>query len=180
VLDRAIARVRARAAAPLARKDEQTLATLRVRIGLDRVNRGLTAAAPCPRSVLEYFHALGVGFGEFWGMTEIAGATMTRPGNADLGTVGVPIPGYEIRLAADGEVLVRTDSAAVGYRGLHDETTTTFAADGWIHTGDVGALDAHPRLRMIDRKKELLIPDHGHNIAPSQIEINGTGRRSPL
>ena len=102
----------------------------------------MTAAAPCPRAVLEYYHGLvGVGFNEFYGMTETGAATMTRPGIADLGTVGVPVPGYEIRLAADGEVLVRTDSAAIGYRNQPEETAATFAADGWIHTGDVGTLD---------------------------------------
>jgi hypothetical protein len=103
-------------------------------------------------------------------MTETGAATMTRPGIADIGTVGVPIPGYEIRLADDGEVLVRTDSAAVGYRNQPEETAATFAADGWIRTGDLGTLDNDRRLREIDRKKELLIPDHGHNIAPAQIE----------
>jgi long-subunit acyl-CoA synthetase (AMP-forming) len=83
----------------------------------------------------------------------------------------MPVPGYEIRLAADGEVLVRTDSAAVGYRNQPEQTVAaTFAADGWIRTGDVGTLDNDGRLRIIDRKKELLIPDDGHNIAPAQIE----------
>jgi long-subunit acyl-CoA synthetase (AMP-forming) len=113
-----VARVRAGHMAPLAEEDEQALGALRTRGGLDRLSRGLTAAAPCPRAVLEYFHALGVGFGEFYGMTETGAATMTRPGSGDLGTVGVPIPGYEIRLAADGEVLVSTDTAAVGYHNL--------------------------------------------------------------
>jgi long-chain acyl-CoA synthetase len=95
---------------------------------------------------------------------------MTRPGLGDLGTVGVPVPGYELRQAADGEILVHTNSAAVGYRNLPEETAATFAADGWIRTGDIGTLDCAGRLRVIERKKELVIPDHGHNIAPSQIE----------
>jgi long-subunit acyl-CoA synthetase (AMP-forming) len=169
-LDRGIARVRAGHMAPLAEEDEQALGVLRARVGLGRLSRGLTAAAPCPRTVLEYFHALALGFGEFYGMTETGAATMTRAGSADLGTVGVPVPGYEIRLADDGEVLVSTDSAAVGYCNLPEETAATFAADGSIHTGDVGKLDTDGRLRIIDRKKELLIPDHGHNIAPAHIE----------
>ena len=169
-LGRSIARVRTGDTAPPGEEDEHGLATLRARVGLDRLTRGLTAAAPCLRAVLEYFHGLGVGFGEFYGMTETGAATMTRAGSADLGTLGVPIPGYEISLAADGEVLVKSDSAAVGYRDLPEETAATFAADGWIRTGDVGTLDRDGRLRIIDRKKELLIPDHGHNIAPAQIE----------
>jgi long-subunit acyl-CoA synthetase (AMP-forming) len=169
-LEREIARVRAGDTTPPSSDDAQTLAALTARIGLDRLNRALTAAAPCPRSLLEHHHALGVGLGVFYGMIETAGITMTRPGTSDLGTAGVPLPGYEIKLADDGEILVQTDSAAIRYRNLPDETAATFAADGWIHTGDIGTLDSDGRLRIIDRKKELLIPDHGHNIAPSQIE----------
>lgn len=169
-LGRSIARVRAGDAASPCEEDEHALATLRARVGLDRLNRGLTAAAHCSRAVLEYFHGLDVGFGEFYGMTETGAATMTRPGSADLGTVGVPIPGYEISLTADGEVLVQSDSAAIGYHDLPDETAATFVTDGWIRTGDIGTLDGDQRLRIVDRKKELLIPDHGHNIAPAQIE----------
>lgn len=169
-LDRAITRVRARDTTGPSDHDERVLARLRARVGLDRVNRALTAAAPCPRAVLEYFPALGVGFGEFYGMTEIAAATITRPGIDDLGTVGVPVPGYRISLAGDGEILVYTDSAAVRYRNLPQETTATFPADGCVRTGDIGTLDDHGRLRIVDRKKELVIPDHGHNVAPSQIE----------
>ena len=169
-LDRSIARVRADDMPAPTDDDHRLLAKLQARIGLDRLNRGVTAAAACPRAVLEYYHGLGVGFNEFYGMTETGAATMTRPGIADLGTVGVPIPGYNIRLADDGEILVRTDSAAVGYRNQPEETAATFAADGWIRTGDLGTLEDDGRLRIVDRKKELLIPDHGHNIAPAQIE----------
>lgn len=169
-LERGIARVRSGHMAPLNETDEQALATRRARVGLDRVSRGLTAAAPCAPVLLECFAGLGVGFGEFYGMTETGAATMTRPGIADLGTVGAPIPGYTVQVAADGEVLVHTDSPAVGYRNLPDETAATFAPDGRIRTGDIGTLDENGRLRIIDRKKELLIPDHGHNVAPAQIE----------
>jgi long-chain acyl-CoA synthetase len=87
-LDRGIARVCAGDMAAPSEDDEHALATLRARVGLDRLNRGVTAAAPCPRAVLEYFHGLGVGFNEFYGMTETGAATMTKPGIADLGTVG--------------------------------------------------------------------------------------------
>ena len=149
---------------------EPALAALLSRVGLDRLTRALTAAAPCPRGLFEYFHALGLALGEFYGMTETSAATMTRPGTSDLGTVGVPVPGYDIRLAADGEVLVRSDSTAVGYHNLPEQSAATFAADGWIHTGDIGALGEHGQLRIIDRKKEILIPDHGHNVAPAPIE----------
>lgn len=150
--------------------DEPDLVPLLGRLGLDRLNRALTAAAPCPRGLFDYFAALGVRLGEFWGMTETGAATMTRPGTTDVGTVGVPIPGYEIRLAPDGEVLVRSDSTAIAYHNLPAQTAETFAADGWIRTGDIGSLDEDRRLRIIDRKKEILIPDHGHNVAAAPIE----------
>lgn len=169
-LDRGIARVRDGNASPGTEGDEHVLATLRARVGLDRVNRALTAGAPCPRAVLEHYHGLGTGLNVFLGVTEIGPITMTRPGIGDVGTVGVPVPGYEISLAADGEILVRTDSAATGYLNLPEETAATFGADGWIRTGDIGTLDHTGRLKVTDRKKELVIPDHGHNIAPSQIE----------
>jgi long-chain acyl-CoA synthetase len=169
-LDRAMARIRGAWEPRSPADDEAVLAPLRTRIGLDRITRALTAAAPCPQALFEYFHAIGVPLGEFWGMTETGAATMTRPGRSDLGTVGVPVPGYEIRLTADREVLVRSDSTAVGYHGLPEQTAETFASDGWIHTGDTGTLDADGRLRIIDRKKEMLIPDHGHNVAPAPIE----------
>jgi long-subunit acyl-CoA synthetase (AMP-forming) len=169
-LERGIARTRTGDTTAPLQQDEALLARLRARMGLDRTNRALTAAVPCPLAVLEYYHALGVGLNAFLGLTETAAVTMTRPGLSDLGTVGVPVPGYELRQAADGEILVHTNSAAVGYRNLPEETAATFAADGWIRTGDIGTLDCAGRLRVIERKKELVIPDHGHNIAPSQIE----------
>jgi long-subunit acyl-CoA synthetase (AMP-forming) len=169
-VDRAIARVREAGTRRSTTDDERVLAPLVGRIGLDHLTRALTAAAPCPFAIFDYFHALGIELGEFWGMTETSAATMTRTGGADLGTVGVPVPGYEIRLAQDDEILVRSDSMAVAYHDLPEHTAETFAADGWIHTGDIGALDGDGRLRIVDRKKEILIPDHGHNIAPAPIE----------
>lgn len=169
-LERAIARVRGANEARPDAGDEPELGRLLSRLGLDRVNRALTAAAPCPRGLFDYFAALGVELGEFWGMTETGAATMTRPGSADLGTVGVPIPGYDLRLAADGEILVGSNSTAIAYHNLPEQTAATFAADGWIHTGDIGALSKERQLRIIDRKKEILIPDHGHNVAAAPIE----------
>jgi long-chain acyl-CoA synthetase len=169
-LDRAVTRGRDGQKARPVVDDKPALSTLLSRVGLDRLTRALTAAAPCPRGLFEYFSAIGMSLGEFYGMTETSAATMTRPGTSDLGTVGVPVPGYEIRLAPDGEILVRSDSTAVAYHNLPEQSAATFAADGWIHTGDIGTLDDHRHLRIIDRKKEILIPDHGHNIAPAPIE----------
>jgi long-subunit acyl-CoA synthetase (AMP-forming) len=173
-LDRALRRVRelvdGAGPEPLTSADERVLARLRARMGLDRINRALTAAAPCPRSVHEHYHALGVPFGEFYAMTELSPVAVTRPGVVDLGSVGPVVLGCEVQLDADGEILVRSDTSSRGYRNLPVDTAALFTADAFLRTGDIGELDEQRRLRIIDRKKELLIPDHGHNIAPAPIE----------
>ena len=155
---------------PLSEADRTTLADLRARVGLDQVGRALVGAAPCPLAIQEHYHALEVPFGEFYGMSELGVPTMSALGTSDLGTVGRPAPGYEVMLDRDGEVLVRTDSRARGYRNRPAETAETFGRDGLIHSGDIGALDEQGRLRIIDRKKEILIDEHGHNTAPAPIE----------
>lgn len=174
VLDRAVAGVESPAEgsppAPIAEEEADLLGALRARIGLDRVNRATVAAAPCPLAVQVHFHALGVPFGEFYGMTEAMVPAMSRLGARDLGTTGEPLPGYELRLDEDGEVLVRSDSCARGYRNRPEETAETFTADGFVRTGDVGEVDAQGRLRIVDRKKEFLITAAGHNCAPASIE----------
>jgi long-subunit acyl-CoA synthetase (AMP-forming) len=176
-LDAGIDRVRVLAAgssaAQLTPRQENVLRTLRARIGLDRMTRALTAAAPCPLAVHEHYHGLGVPFYEFYGMTESFGAmTVTRPGTADWGTVGGVCPGYELRLAADGEVEGRPlfASKAFRYRNRPEESAATFSPDGWIRSGDIGELDDEGRLRIVDRKKEMIVPEHGHNCPPAPIE----------
>jgi long-subunit acyl-CoA synthetase (AMP-forming) len=124
-------------------------------------------------------HGLGLPFGEFWGMSEIGAITMTDPGARDIGTVGRPLPGCEVRIAAEtgpaGEVLVRTGIVSRGYRNRPEETAGMFAADGWIRTGDLGRLDEEGRLRIVGRLKELIITSDGHNTAPAPIESDLVG-----
>ncbi len=162
------------AAAELSPEQEQVLARLRARAGLDRITWALTAAAPCPLAVHEFMHGLGLPFGEFWGMSEIGVATMTDPGIRDIGTVGRPQPGYQLKIAPGagpaGEVLVRTGLGSRGYRDRPQETAAMFAADGWIHTGDLGQLDDQGRLQITGRLKEVIITSDGHNTAPAPIE----------
>jgi long-subunit acyl-CoA synthetase (AMP-forming) len=170
-LDRALGAEGSESAAGLAGAgDAELLAGLRGRLGLDRIECALTAAAPCPTGVRAFFSALGLPFGEFYGMTEVGVCACTGFDPPALDTVGPALPGCELRLAGDGEVLVRCSGQARGYRNLPVETAGTFV-DGWIHTGDLGRIDAHGELRLIDRKKELLIPAGGHNVAPSAIEL---------
>jgi long-chain acyl-CoA synthetase len=156
--------------APLDTSLRRSLTGLQARIGLDHVTRAITGAAPCPRAIQDFYVGLGVPFGELYGMTELGAVTVTRPGRSDIGTCGSALTGYELRLATDGELEVRTDSRARGYRNDPIESAATFDPDGWVRTGDVGQLDADGRLRIIARKKELLIPAHGHNVAPAPIE----------
>jgi long-chain acyl-CoA synthetase len=174
VLERATTRLRRsqgdRVPSPLSAEDRNTLADLRARVGLDQVARALVGAAPCPLAIQEHYHALEVPFGEFYGMSELGVPTMSALGVSDLGTVGRPAPGYEVVIDRDGEVLVRTDSRARGYRNRPAETAETFGRDGLVRSGDIGALDERGRLRIVDRKKEILIDEHGHNTAPAPIE----------
>jgi long-subunit acyl-CoA synthetase (AMP-forming) len=120
--------------------------------------------------VLEFFHAIGIPVGELWGMSETCGvATLNPPEKVKLGTVGPPVPGVEIKLAEDGEVLVKSDCVMPGYRNLPEKTEETFE-DGWLLTGDIGELDEEGYLRIVDRKKELIINAAGKNMSPANIE----------
>jgi long-chain acyl-CoA synthetase len=154
----------------VAAADEAMFSDIRSRMGFDEVVAVNVGAAPTPVEVLEFFHAIGIPVGELWGMSETCGvATCNPPGDVKLGTVGPPVPGMEIKLAEDGEVLVKGDSIMPGYRNLPDKTAETFD-DGWLLTGDIGELDEDGYLKIVDRKKELIINAAGKNMSPANIE----------
>ena len=158
-------------AAEHARADELVLSTLRERLGLDQVDRFVAGAAPTPVDVLEFFAAIGIDICELWGMSELTCvATINPPERIKIGTVGPPIPGVELRLADDGEVLVRGEIVMPGYRNQPERTADTIDADGWLHTGDIGTLDEDGYLTIVDRKKELIINAAGKNMSPANIE----------
>jgi long-subunit acyl-CoA synthetase (AMP-forming) len=153
--------------------DEAMFAQLRAHLGLDEVIAVNVGAAPTPLEVLEFFHAIGIPVGELWGMSETCGVvTLNPPDRMKLGTVGPPIPGYEVKLADDGEVLVRGPGNMPGYRNLPDKTAETIGADGWLATGDIGELDDDGYLKIVDRKKELIINAAGKNMSPANIEAH--------
>src|SRR3954469_2446400 len=122
--------------------DEQLFSGLRAHLGFDQVAAVNVGAAPTPIEVLEFFHAIGIPVSEIWGMSETCGAgTANPPDKIKLGTVGPPAPGIEVKLAEDGEVLVKSDVVMLGYRNMPDKTAETLDDDGWLHTGDIGEFD---------------------------------------
>jgi long-subunit acyl-CoA synthetase (AMP-forming) len=158
-------------AAEHAQADELVLSKIRARLGLDAVEAVNVGAAPTPREVIEFFHAIGIPLAELWGMSETAGfGACNPPDRIRIGTVGPAAPGAEIRLADDGEVLVRGPFVMAGYRNDPDKTRETIDPDGWLHTGDIGELDEDGYLKLVDRKKELIISAGGKNMSPANIE----------
>jgi long-subunit acyl-CoA synthetase (AMP-forming) len=160
--------------------DEPLFAHLRAAIGLDQAALVNVGAAPTPREVLVFFHAIGIPLAEIWGMSETCGAGCSNPGDAiKIGTVGLPSPGVEVKLAEDGELLVRSAVVMPGYRNLPERTAEALDADGWLHTGDVATIDADGYVTIVDRKKELIIDAGGKNMSPANIEAAIKGA-SPL
>ncbi len=160
--------------------DGLVLSKIRERIGLDQAQSVNVGAAPTPPEVIEFFHAIGVPLGELWGMSETCGAgCCNRPEHVKIGTVGPPAPGVAIRLADDGEVLVKSDVVMRGYRNLPDKTAETLDEDGWLHTGDIGQFDEDGFLKIVDRKKEIIINAAGKNMSPANIEAKAKAS-SPL
>ncbi len=155
----------------VAEADERMFSKLRAMLGLDQAIAVNVGAAPTPVEVLEFFHAMGIELGELWGMSETCGAgTCNRPGHVKIGTVGPAAPGVELRLAEDGEVLVRSEVVMIGYRNAPEKTAEAIDPDGWLHTGDIGEIDDEGFLKIVDRKKELIINAAGKNMSPANIE----------
>jgi long-subunit acyl-CoA synthetase (AMP-forming) len=151
--------------------EREIFAGLRSMLGLDEVKAIHVGAAPTPVEVLEFFHAIGLPLAELWGMSETCGAGAANPPERiKIGTVGPPAPGVEIKLAEDGEVLIRSDVVKVGYRNLPEQTADVMTDDGFLRTGDIGVLDEDNYLTIVDRKKEIIINAAGKNMSPANVE----------
>jgi len=150
---------------------ESQRAAIRAKLGLDEADTLISGAAPIAPEVLEFFAALGLPICEGWGMTETTAITTINPSEQiRIGTVGRALPGVEVTLAQDGELLVRGPTIMRGYRKDPEKTSETIDADGWLHTGDVGEIDADGYVKIVDRKKELIINAGGKNMSPANIE----------
>jgi long-chain acyl-CoA synthetase len=142
---------------------------LKVRLGLDRVRLAISGAAPISPDILAYFRTIGVDIREGYGLTETSGLVSINRESVRLGTVGQAFSGVEIKIADDGEILVKGPGIFKGY--FKDEAATVGALEGgWFHTGDIGELSEDGYLSITDRKKDILITAGGKNIAPQKIE----------
>lgn len=150
--------------------DRLVFQKIRARLG-GRIRYLVSGSAALSREVAEWFHASGLLVLEGYGLTETsAGTCLNRPGNWQFGTVGEPLAGSEVRVAGDGEILIRGPGVMRGYHHMPDQTAEVLDADGWFATGDVGEIDEGGRVRITDRKKDLVKTSGGKYIAPSVIE----------
>jgi long-subunit acyl-CoA synthetase (AMP-forming) len=151
--------------------DELVYSKIRTGLGFDRIESMNVGAAPTPPEVIRFYHAIGLPLAELWGMSETTGyGTCNRPDNIKIGTVGPASPGAEIKLAEDGEILIRGPFIMPGYRNNEEKTRETIDEDGWLLTGDIGEFDDDGFLKIVDRKKELIINAAGKNMSPANIE----------
>ncbi|WP_329544548.1 AMP-binding protein [Streptomyces sp. NBC_01356] len=151
--------------------DSAELAPLRERFGLDRLRVAASGAAPIAPSLLLNLRGLGIPVSNGLGMSELSGmATYSPPGEAPVASVGRPLPGVEVSVAADGELLVRGEIVMRGYRGAPEKTAAALNAEGWLRTGDVATIDSTGAITLVDRKKDLMISTGGKNLSPSVIE----------
>ncbi|MEZ4380123.1 MAG: long-chain fatty acid--CoA ligase [Nannocystaceae bacterium] len=151
--------------------DKLVLSKLRARLGLDRAAVLLSGSAPLDSEVHSFFLACGLDLLEAYGLTETCpGLTANRPGKLKVGTVGPPLPGVEIKIASDGEILAKGPNITQGYLNRPEATADAFDDDGWFCTGDLGAIDDDGFVRITGRKKELIKTSGGKYVAPAKIE----------
>jgi long-subunit acyl-CoA synthetase (AMP-forming) len=152
---------------------------LRAKIGLERSDLNVTSTAPCRPELHEFWAAIGMPLYEVWGMSELTGpATAVPPDDWQAPSIGTAIPGVEVKLAEDGEILVRGGNVMVGYYKEPGKTSDIIDEDGWVHSGDIGATGSNGQFKIVDRKKELIITSSGKNISPANLE--SLAKSSPI
>ncbi|MGZ6931436.1 MAG: AMP-dependent synthetase/ligase [Acidimicrobiia bacterium] len=151
-------------------ESDVALGAVRALLGLDQCVSAISGAAPIAVEIFDFFRGLGVPLSEVYGMSETCGLMTWDPFAVRAGTVGRAVPGAEVRLAEDGEVITRGGHVFRGYLDDPEKTAETVGADGWLHSGDIGVIDPEGYLRIVDRKKELIITAGGKNISPANLE----------
>jgi long-chain acyl-CoA synthetase len=150
--------------------DKLIYSKLKPAVGLGRAKTCVSGAAPVSKEVLELFLGLDLIVHEVYGQSEDCGpTTFNQPGQTKIGTVGPPVPGVDVRIADDGEIMVKGPNVFKGYYKNPEATAETLTEDGWMHSGDLGSFDG-PFLTITGRKKEIIITAGGKNIAPKNIE----------
>jgi long-chain acyl-CoA synthetase len=151
--------------------DWMVFRNIRKTLGLDRLKFFVSGSAPISMATAGFFCSMGFSILEGYGLTETSPlVAVNRPGFIRFGTVGFPVKGVEVRIAPDGEILVRGPNVMLGYHNRPRETEEVIGPDGWFHTGDIGAIDEGGYLRIIDRKKSLIVLSNGKKVAPQPVE----------
>ena len=150
--------------------DKLVFSKVRERLG-GRLRLPISGGAPLAKDIAEFFDAIGIRILEGYGLTECTTASnFNRPEKYRFGTVGPPLPGFEVKTADDGEVLIRSETIFKGYFKDPEATAEVLLPDGWLKTGDIGAIDEDGFLTITDRKKDILVTAGGKNVAPQNIE----------
>ncbi|TPG32395.1 AMP-dependent synthetase/ligase [Mycolicibacterium hodleri] len=168
-------------AASLATEHAQGLTLLRpilATLGLDKIKAAFVGGAPSTPELAQFFRAVGVPLLEAYGLTEASLNIFNRLDDFKCGTAGKPLPGVEVKLADDGELMIRSELVMAGYRKQPEETAAALDADGWLHTGDIAEIDDQGFVAIVDRKKEIIISSSGKNMSPVNIESAIRGESS--
>ncbi len=150
--------------------DRLVYSKVKERLG-GRLRVGISGGAPLAQEIIELFHTLDILILEGYGLTECtSAATVNRPGRFRFGTVGPPLPGFEVKTAEDGELLIRSETIFAGYFKDEEATRAVLTGDGWLRSGDIGEIDEDGFVRITDRKKDILVTAGGKNVAPQNLE----------